>query len=55
MAVHTFNYDTSYDLAAPVVDVVLISPDTGKASTPVKALVDSGSDGSMMPLALLVR
>lgn len=53
MAVYTFVYDTGYYPAAPVVDVTLISPETDKTSAPITALVDSGSDGSVMPLELL--
>ena len=49
MIVHTYEYDISYIPAMPVVELVV-----GKASSaPVlslKALVDSGSDGTIIPL-----
>ncbi len=53
MAVYTYAYDESYQPAMPFIEVDLIAPDSGKTFESVKALVDSGSDGSLMPVDLL--
>jgi hypothetical protein len=49
----TFNYDTSYEPAMPVATVTLLHPDKSNLQTECTALIDSGADGTMMPLALL--
>ena len=46
----TFNYDQSYDPSMPVVKLHLIAPESTHSGNPITALLDSGSDGSMMPI-----
>ncbi|MCA9922425.1 MAG: hypothetical protein KC421_08635 [Anaerolineales bacterium] len=53
MAVLTFTYDESFDPAMPVVELQLAALETGITSKTIKAMVDSGSDGSMMPIDAL--
>lgn len=52
-AVYTYRYDESYHPAMPVVELRLIAPESGQSSQSVHALVDSGADGSMMPVEVL--
>lgn len=51
--IDTYHYDTSYDPAMPVLTVRLRSlyPDSQEAQ--ISALVDSGSDGTMLPMSVL--
>lgn len=53
MSVLTFPYDEGYRPAMPVVQVELVAP--GRAPLPrlLPALVDSGSDGTLVPINLL--
>ena len=52
-SVHTFPYDEMHDPAMPVVEMVLVSPADDQESEPVSALVDSGSDGTSIPIDYL--
>lgn len=49
----TFRYDTEYDPPAPIIQIGIshFSADTPKRT--MVALVDSGADATMLPLALL--
>ncbi len=53
MAIHTYLYDETYDPAMPTVDVQIISPDSQRRSVIAQALIDSGSDGTTVPVTLL--
>ncbi len=46
----TFDYDQSYNPSMPVIELHLIAPESTRSSNPITALIDSGSDGSMMPI-----
>ncbi len=52
MSIYTFDYDTAFDPAFPVVEVELrgLGLDNGAMLT---ALVDSGADGTLVPLNIL--
>ena len=52
-----FNYDKSLDPPAPFVSVELRSPAFPTDPNPVqiKALIDSGADGSLIPQALIMK
>lgn len=54
MLVYTYNYETTHDPAIPMVEVRI-----GAVSTPptliLTALIDSGSDGTIIPLNELKR
>lgn len=54
MLVYTYNYDTTHDPAMPMVEVKI-----GTVNTPptllLTALIDSGSDGTIIPLNDLKR
>lgn len=54
MLVYTYNYDTTHDPAMPMVEVRI-----GVVNTPptlmLTALIDSGSDGTIIPLNELKR
>jgi predicted aspartyl protease len=53
MKVYSYNYDLTYDPAIPVVEVHLVSPESGEAVGPITAVVDSGADGTTIPTDLL--
>lgn len=53
MAQYSHTYDAGYDPAMPVVQVVVEDPFTGNRSEPMTAIVDSGADGCLVPLAIL--
>lgn len=46
-------YDTSYQPSFPAAPVVLINPEEGLRAVAENALIDTGSDGTLVPLALL--
>src|SRR5690554_4304141 len=49
----TFEYDTSFDPSMPVATVTLIHPNQPDNLMEVTALVDSGADATMLPIAIL--
>lgn len=53
MNLYTYSYSADYDPAMPVVDVTLVAPHSGAAVGPKIALVDSGADGTLVPVDLL--
>ncbi len=53
MKFDTYSYSEDYDPPMPVVDVTLVSPHSGKVVGPEVALVDSGADGTLVPVDLL--
>lgn len=53
MSQHTFDYDRSYLPSAPVVKIVVSGYDAAVSPISRTALVDSGADGTMLPLDLL--
>ena len=48
-----FNYDFSYEPPAPVIKIGLGNPDDDRPPLRVQALIDSGSDATLIPLAML--
>lgn len=46
-------YDRSYQPSFPVLPIVLVNRDEGLQTAPEEALVDTGSDGTLVPVALL--
>ncbi|HRW08859.1 MAG TPA: hypothetical protein P5121_27335 [Caldilineaceae bacterium] len=51
---HTFTYHNGYTPSAPVVDIEILSPQNPNVSVTVQsALVDSGSDTTLLPINLL--
>ena len=55
MRLYTYPYDSKFDPPMPVVDVLLVGPYSGETSGPHRALVDSGSDGTLVPINLLAQ
>jgi hypothetical protein len=51
--VYTYDYDSSYIPAFPVAEVIINGYDQPRTALSLSALVDSGSDASMIPLAIL--
>ena len=51
--IHTYYYNENYNPAMPVVKVGLSVPGRSQAQTFVTALVDCGSDGTLIPLHIL--
>ena len=51
----TFDYDTSYNPSAPVVEIGIGPSDGTPPRVKVQALIDTGSDAFMFPLELLKR
>lgn len=50
----TFNYDSNtYDPSAPIIEVVVRNPRTGKETLPIRALVDTGADATFIPMTYL--
>ena len=49
----TFEYDPSYEPLMPVATVTLIHPNQSNNLIEVTALVDSGADGTLLPIAIL--
>lgn len=50
--IYTYQYDTSYEPAMPVVDIQ-IGRAMADSSLPLTALVDSGADATIIPLSYL--
>jgi predicted aspartyl protease len=48
-----YPYDTSYQPPFPVVRVAFYNSEEGFRTAPEKALLDTGSDGSLVPVAYL--
>jgi len=55
MSVLTFPYDSHYQPPMPVVDVELGAPGRAPLPRPLSALVDSGSDGTLIPIDVLEK
>ncbi len=55
MSVLTFPYDGHYQPPMPVVDVELGAPGRAPLPHPLSALVDSGSDGTLIPIDVLEK
>jgi predicted aspartyl protease len=53
MRLFTYPYDQAYQPAMPVVDVRIISPHSGESAGPFTAVLDSGADGTLIPVDLL--
>lgn len=53
MRIYTYHYDETYQPAMPVAEVVFIEPNRHRQSSPVMAIVDSGSDSTSLPIALM--
>ncbi len=53
MPIHSYEYSHNYDPPMPILEVQVISPETQETSNLQTALIDSGSDGTMIPLDLL--
>jgi predicted aspartyl protease len=53
MSVLTFPYSHNYQPPMPVVDIELSAPGRIPLERPLVALVDTGSDGTLIPLDLL--
>ncbi|MFN8444790.1 MAG: hypothetical protein U0175_28650 [Caldilineaceae bacterium] len=51
----TFDYDTSYNPSAPIIEIGIGASDGTPPKVKVQALIDTGSDASMFPLELLKR
>ena len=51
--VYTFPYNTVYTPAMPMVELGISLPKRSQAELTITALLDSGSDGTMLPLYLL--
>ncbi len=48
-----FDYDFAYAPPAPVVPIGIANPDDGRPPLRVQALIDSGSDATLIPLTML--
>jgi hypothetical protein len=53
MPSYTYDYSTRYQPYAPVVDILISSPDSPDRQLMLSALVDSGADATMLPIAAL--
>jgi hypothetical protein len=51
--VYTFDYDDSYDPPFPTVQVSVSTPDHPRKELQLTVLVDSGSDGTLLPLGAI--
>jgi hypothetical protein len=50
-----FDYDLAYIPSAPVIWIGIANPDDGRPPLRVRALIDSGSDATLVPLTMLQR
>lgn len=50
-----FDYDSAYSPSAPVIPIGIANPEGDRPALHVQALIDSGSDGTLIPLTLLQR
>lgn len=55
MNLYTFSYSVDYDPAMPVLEVTISEPHSNEAVTYAPALIDSGADGTLVPVDLLER
>jgi predicted aspartyl protease len=53
MRLYTYEYDQTYTPAMPVASVQLTSLVTGRTAGPFSAVIDSGSDGTLIPIDIL--
>ncbi len=53
MNVFTYPYDTTYQPPMPVADIQLQAPGRAMLPSTFPALLDSGADGTMVPIDLL--
>ena len=54
MPVYSHSYDSwHYDPAMPVVEIALLSPETGVSLIQLTALVETGADATMLPANVL--
>lgn len=51
--VHTFAYRNDYEPSMPIIELGISLPKRSQADVTVTALLDSGSDGTMLPVSLL--
>ena len=54
-SIYSYDYSRAYQPAMPVVDIEITLPGQSQAKRIVTALVDSGSDASMIPLTILIE
>ena len=50
-----FDYDSAYSPSAPVIPIGIANPEGGRPTLRVQALIDSGSDATLIPLTILQR
>lgn len=50
-----FDYDSAYHPSAPVIPVGIANPDDNRLPYRAQALIDSGSDATLIPLLILQR
>ena len=53
--IYTYAYSQQYNPSAPVIEVEVTAPGVRRATEKIVALVDSGSDGTIIPVDLLER
>ncbi|MCP5095861.1 MAG: hypothetical protein GY943_09930 [Chloroflexi bacterium] len=53
MKVHTYDYDVHYQPAMPVVEITVRNSHDASLETTLTALVDSGSDATLIPKEIL--
>lgn len=51
--IYSFDYNNTYDPPAPFMPITVDGLDSTKAPVTVSAFVDSGADGTMLPLDIL--
>lgn len=51
--VYTFDYDASYDPPFPAIQVEISTPENQQRRIQLNVLVDSGSDGTLLPISIL--
>lgn len=50
---YSHDYDSDYDPALPIIEVVIESTKTGLKTEPLTSLIDSGADGCIVPVRYL--
>ena len=53
MALYTYEYDQTHEPAMPIAPIWVTSPVTGRTVGPFSVLIDSGSDGTLVPVDIL--
>jgi predicted aspartyl protease len=53
VTVYSFDYSTTYEPAAPVVDITIRKAGRSRSEITLSALVDSGADATMLPITAL--